>query len=241
MALSGFMDRVAFAVSTLHRWYYRARRAKDPMAILKDRLCGEVGRFPSLTPLVIETLTTQCREHQSWTAQLHFDNLHAALKGGDTKIASYTTIRRYLKAQGMLSRAKPKCTTADELAGRRYLCASCYTEVLICSPCDRGNRYCSGDCAEKARAASMKLAGQRYQKSLAGSHKHAERQRRYRDKQTKEMHQGSPRQPFSDLLSVIPMPQLVIASPLPWHCHFCSQSQSQFVRNDFLRRRIRRP
>lgn len=145
MASSDFRVRVAFAVSTLQRWYYRARRANDPVATLKDR-------FPSLTPLAIETLTTQYREHQNWTAQLHFDNLHAALKGSDTKIASYTTIRDYLKAQGMLSQTMPKCDTAGALPGRRYLCANCHTEVLICSPCDRGNRYCSGDCAETVSA-----------------------------------------------------------------------------------------
>ena len=45
---------VEFGVSTLQRWYYVARRANDPVAVLKDRLRGDIGRFPSLTPLVIE-------------------------------------------------------------------------------------------------------------------------------------------------------------------------------------------
>ena len=46
---------VAFGASTLERWYYAARRAPDPVASLKDRLRGDVGRFPSLTPDVIDT------------------------------------------------------------------------------------------------------------------------------------------------------------------------------------------
>jgi len=112
---------VVFGVSTLQRWYYMARRANDPVAALKDRLRGDIGRFPSLTPLVIETLTTQYREHQGWTAQLHFDNLRAALKGSDTTIASYPTIRRYLKAQGMFRQASPKRATAGALAARDRL------------------------------------------------------------------------------------------------------------------------
>ena len=112
---------VCFAVSTLERWYYAARRAHDPVAALKDRLRGDIGRFPSLTPLVIETLTTQYREHPGWTAQLHFDNLRAALKGSDTAIASYPTIRRYLKAQGMFRQAQPKRATAGALAARDRL------------------------------------------------------------------------------------------------------------------------
>ncbi len=53
--------------------------------------------------------------------QLHFDNLRAALKGSDTTIASYPTIRRYLKAQGMFRQAQPKRATAGALAARDRL------------------------------------------------------------------------------------------------------------------------
>lgn len=112
---------VAFGVSTLERWYYAARRANDPVAALKDRLRGDIGRFPSLTSPVIEMLTTQYREHPGWTMQLHFDNLRAALKDSDTTIASYPTIRRYLKAQGMFRQAQPKRATAGALAARDRL------------------------------------------------------------------------------------------------------------------------
>lgn len=112
---------VVFGVSTLERWYYAARRAGDPVATLKDRLRGDIGRFPSLAPAVIETLTTQYREHPGWTMQLHFDNLRAALKDSDTTIASYATIRRYLKAQGMFRQAQPKRATAGALAAASRL------------------------------------------------------------------------------------------------------------------------
>jgi len=91
---------IRFSASTLERWYYAARRSGDPVAALKDRLRGDVGRFPSLMPDVIDVLTTQYREHPGWTMQLHFDNLLAALKGSDTPVASYPTIRRYLQAKG---------------------------------------------------------------------------------------------------------------------------------------------
>ena len=117
--VSGF--DVVFGVSTLERWYYAARRAIDPVAALKDKLRGDVGRFPSLTPIAIATLTTQYREHQGWTAQLHFDNLCATLKGSDTNVASYPTIRRYLKSQGMFRQAQPKRATAGALAARDRL------------------------------------------------------------------------------------------------------------------------
>jgi transposase InsO family protein len=112
---------IEYGVSTLERWYYAALHANDPVAALKDRLRGDVSRFPSLTPRVIDTLTLQYREHPGWTVQLHFDNLRAALKGSETAIPSYPTIRRYLKAQGMFRQARPKRATAGALAARDRL------------------------------------------------------------------------------------------------------------------------
>jgi putative transposase len=112
---------VEFGVSTLERWYYAARRGPDPVAALKDRLRGDISRFPSMTQAVIDALILQYRCHPGWTVQLHFDNLCAALKGHDTTVASYPTIRRYLKAQGMFRQAQPKRATAGVLAARDRL------------------------------------------------------------------------------------------------------------------------
>ena len=112
---------VRFGVSTLERWYYTARAAKDPVAALKNRLRGDIGRFPSLTPAAIDGLTTQYREHPGWTAQLHFDNLRAALAGSDSPLPSYPTVRRFLKAQGMFRQARPKRATDGALLARDRL------------------------------------------------------------------------------------------------------------------------
>jgi putative transposase len=112
---------VTFGVSTLERWYYAARHANDPVAALKDRLRGDGTRFPSMAPQVIDILTTQYREHPGWTIQLHVDNLRAALKGRDTSMPSYPTIRRYLKAQGMFRQARPRRASAGALAARDRL------------------------------------------------------------------------------------------------------------------------
>jgi len=112
---------VCFGVSTLERWYYVARCAADPVAALRDRLRGNIGRFPSLTPALIDCLTTQYREHPGWTMQLHFDNLRVALAGSDSPLPSYPTLRRYLKAQGMFRQTRPKRTTEGALLARDRL------------------------------------------------------------------------------------------------------------------------
>jgi len=112
---------VRFGVSTLQRWYYAARAASDPVAALRNRLRGNIGRFPSLTPAAVECLTTQYRAHPGWTAQLHFDNLRVALAGSDSRLPSYPTLRRFLKAQGMFRQARPKRATDGALLARDRL------------------------------------------------------------------------------------------------------------------------
>jgi transposase InsO family protein len=112
---------VHFGASTLERWYYRTRRAADPVAALKDALRGDEGGFPSLTPVAIAALTLQYREHPGWTAQLHLDNLRVACKASDSSVASYATVRRYLRAQGMHRKARPVRATEGAVAARDRL------------------------------------------------------------------------------------------------------------------------
>ena len=66
---------------------------------------------------------------------------------------------------------------------------------------------------------------------------HAERQRRYRARQQKVTHQGSPPLALPDQLAPEPT---VPVKPLPWHCCRCHRPLPDWVRQDFLRRRIRR-
>ena len=112
---------IQFSVSTLERWYYAARAADDPIAVLRNRLRDDHGRFHGLTPQAIEVLTTQYREHPGWTMQLHADNLRVALKGLDAPVPSYATVRRYLIAHGMYRQARPKRNTAGALLARDRL------------------------------------------------------------------------------------------------------------------------
>lgn len=112
---------VRFGVSTLERWYYAARRKADPVAALRNRLRRDIGRFPSLTPTVIEALHAQYREHPGWSVQLHVDNLRVALADSQTPLPSYPTIRRYLRAQAMLRRPRPRRTTEGALVASERL------------------------------------------------------------------------------------------------------------------------
>ena len=110
---------VRFGVSTLERWYYAARRCDDPLVALRDRLRGDEGRFPSMSEQAVAALTTQYREHSGWTAQLHLDNLRVTLQATGLPVASYATVRRFLVAQGMHRKARPKRATDGAVLARR--------------------------------------------------------------------------------------------------------------------------
>ena len=129
---------VRFGVSTLERWYYTARRARDPVAALTDRLRAHAGHFPSLSAQVEAALITQYREHPGWTVQLHYDNLKVALAGpsgsqagsqatgsqatgSQATLPSYATVRRFCKARGMLRQRAPRRATDSALAARDRL------------------------------------------------------------------------------------------------------------------------
>ena len=99
---------ITFGVSTLERWYYRARRAAlDPVAALKTSVRADVGRPRVMTTAVIGALVAQYHDHPGWTCQLHYDNLAAAL-GKEAPLPSYTTVRRYLAAQGLFRQSVPR-------------------------------------------------------------------------------------------------------------------------------------
>jgi hypothetical protein len=53
-------------------------------------------------------------------------------------------------------------------------------QVLLCSRCDRGQRYCGRACSRAAREDSRRQIARRYQCSRAGRIAHAARSRRWR-------------------------------------------------------------
>lgn len=133
------------------------------------------------------------------------------------------------------------------VTGRLFLCARCRVQVHICSPCDHGQIYCAGGCSQVCRGASVCEAGRRYQRSRRGRFAHAERSRRYRQRQQNVTHQGSLIQPPDDPLPVdsaiaIAAPQASATPPRSSsvQCQFCGVSCSAFVRVGYLGGRVPR-
>ena len=52
---------------------------------------------------------------------------------------------------------------------RMFLCGHCGELVQICPSCDRGNVYCSRECAAARRRESVRQAAKRYQQTRRGA------------------------------------------------------------------------
>jgi hypothetical protein len=128
-----------------------------------------------------------------------------------------------------------------ETTARLYHCAGCRRQCLVCVSCDRGQRYCAEGCAQEARARTVRAAGARYQQTRSGKFAHAARQRRYRARQQKVTHQGSPVMP-SEVSCAASEPTAAkrVAAHCPARmavilCHFCGRKCSPFVRHGHRR------
>lgn len=114
---------VNFGLSTLERWYYAARAARDPVQALARRPRSDQGTHPAISAPAAEWLTTQYREHPSWSYQLHADNLAARLEADPAlAVPSYTSVKRFLQAHGMFKRPRrgPAHSPGARQAEARY-------------------------------------------------------------------------------------------------------------------------
>ncbi len=112
-----------FSTATVERWYYLARGAQDPVAVLRRRRRNDAGRARRLSAALIQALTEQYGQYPGWTAQLHYDNLLALSEENEAlgAMPSYATIRRYLKAQGYHRKRRPKRETPGARQAERRL------------------------------------------------------------------------------------------------------------------------
>ncbi len=122
---------------------------------------------------------------------------------------------------------------------RLYHCYRCQAQVIICSQCDRGNRYCAGECAGDARSDSLKRASKKYQSTRAGRFNNAARQKCYRERQKQIVtHQGSPLVASHDVLKAqFHWPEKVEKydqNGSVLFCHHCGAVCEPFLRQDFL-------
>jgi putative transposase len=96
------------AAVTIARWYYMALgQPDDPVGALRRAARKDCGKI-SLAAALAERLHLQYRNHPDWSHQLHYDNLAALLKADPSlgRLRSYSTVKRYMQAHGLLRRPR---------------------------------------------------------------------------------------------------------------------------------------
>ncbi len=96
-------EPVSFAVSTIERWYYTARRAADPVDVLRRKLRQDSGRQQTINAELGEVVRRQHAAHPRWSYKLHLDNLAVVVRDNPhlAPLPSYASLRRYLVSQGL--------------------------------------------------------------------------------------------------------------------------------------------
>ena len=109
-------EPVRFGFSTIEAWFYQAaRERRDPVRVLRRKVRKDAGLQDSLSGAMRQVLLAQYAGHRSWSIQLHWDNLQA-LARSDTELGplpSYSTIRRFFKAQGLFKRRRLSSRRTD--------------------------------------------------------------------------------------------------------------------------------
>ena len=95
---------ISFAFPTIERWSYAARKATgDPVGVLRHRRRKDAGQQRTLSARLQLLVQDQYQAHRSWSYQLHLDNLVILIAEDPTlgAVPSYSTLRRYMAAQGL--------------------------------------------------------------------------------------------------------------------------------------------
>jgi putative transposase len=117
-------EPMRYSPSTIERWYYAAKDAADPVAVLARKVPAHAGTYASMPAALAVELEAQYKAHPGWTFQLHHDNLLALIRDrpGLGPPPCYTTTRRYMKHRGWLRHRKKRRLDADVHEQRETRC-----------------------------------------------------------------------------------------------------------------------
>jgi putative transposase len=96
-------ELVRYSSVTIERWYYLARRDKDPVQALRRSRRKDSGQQVALTEAQRLAILGLYKAHRGWTVKLLYDNLLvlAAEDRSLGKIPSYPTVRRFMRSHGL--------------------------------------------------------------------------------------------------------------------------------------------
>jgi transposase InsO family protein len=101
--------QIRLGASTIERWYYKARKADDPIAVLGRKIRSDAGNRWSMSETLLRALKDQYQAHRRWNVQLHYDNLVAEVQEQPhlQPVPSYKTVLRCMRENGWLRTHEP--------------------------------------------------------------------------------------------------------------------------------------
>lgn len=104
---------VRFGVSTIERWYYKAKSTSNPISSLRRQRRDDAGRARVFSPAVVAQVHALYQANPQWSVQLLYDNLCACrdLEPTIGKLPSYSSLKRYVRANGLVRKSKPRTDT----------------------------------------------------------------------------------------------------------------------------------
>ena len=102
-------QRINFGPSTIERWYYKAKDAADPIAVLGRKIRSDSGVRWSMPEALLQELKSQYENYPRWNVQLHYDNLKVVAKEQPNlgTVPSYKTVLRCMRENGWLKTNEP--------------------------------------------------------------------------------------------------------------------------------------
>lgn len=110
----------SFSLSTIERWYYKAKQAQQPFESLRRKVRSDAGCERVMSDALLEELRAQFATYPTWSYQLHADNLRALVEERPElgSAPSATTVRRRMQKRGWHKRPKAR-TEGQKLAQQR--------------------------------------------------------------------------------------------------------------------------
>ena len=115
---------VFIGASTIERWYYQARNARDPVGALTRKLRSDAGQNRVVCSALLSALEQQYLAHRGWTRKLHADNLGALCASEPErygKAPSYSTVRRRMDACGWYKKKLKRNPTPGQIRAAERL------------------------------------------------------------------------------------------------------------------------
>lgn len=111
---------VKVSESSIERWYYQAKNAKDPIKALTRKKRSDCGKTYAMTPVQLQALQWQYKMYPHWSYQLHADNLAALIEQNPHlgAMPSYATVRRRMTERNWYKKPLPR-TPGQKVAAER--------------------------------------------------------------------------------------------------------------------------